>query len=98
MGRNADAKDHWREIHARHRGPLVAKLQGAFQQHWVRAAGEALSGPDEFPDLPAAGNLRAQMVASHSFSVAPLPLVQADSDLCCGEADLRYERLLHAER
>jgi len=74
---NADTKDHWREIHARIEGPLVAKLQGAFQQHWVRAAGEALFGPDEFPDLPAAGNLRAQMVASHSFSVAPLPLVQA---------------------
>lgn len=74
---NADAKDHWREIHARIEGPLVAKLQGAFQQHWVKEAGEALAGADEFPALEPAGNLRAQVVASHSFSVAPLPLVQA---------------------
>lgn len=74
---NADAKEHWRDIHARIQGPLVAKLQGAFQQHWIRAFGEALAGPDEFPDLPPAGNLRAQVVASHSFSVAALPLVQA---------------------
>jgi len=74
---NADSKDHWREVHARIEGPLVAKLQGAFQQHWVRATQQALSGADEFPELPAAGTLRGQMVASHSFSVAPLPLVQA---------------------
>jgi cardiolipin synthase len=74
---NADSKDHWREVHARIEGPLVAKLQGAFQQHWVRTAQQALSGIDEFPELPPAGNLRAQMIASHSFSVAPLPLVQA---------------------
>lgn len=74
---NADSKDRWREVHARIEGPLVAKLQAAFQQHWVREMGEALSGPDEFPHLPPAGKLSAQVVASHSFSVAPLPLVQA---------------------
>ena len=74
---NADSKDHWREVHARVEGPLVGKLQGAFQQHWVRATQQALTGADEFPELPAAGTLRGQMVASHSFSVAPLPLVQA---------------------
>lgn len=28
---NADAPDHWRDIHAKIEGPLVAKLQGAFQ-------------------------------------------------------------------
>jgi cardiolipin synthase len=74
---NADAPDHWRDIHARIEGPLVAKLQGAFQQHWVRGYGEILSGPDEFPPLPPAGSLHAQMTASHSFSVAPVALIQA---------------------
>jgi cardiolipin synthase A/B len=74
---DAASKDHWREVHARIEGPLVAKLQAAFQQHWAKETNEALSGPDEFPVLEPAGNLRAQVVASHSFSYAPLPLVQA---------------------
>lgn len=74
---NGDGKDHWRDIHARIEGPLVAKLQGAFQQHWIKAFGDVLSGADEFPALQPAGNLRAQVVASHSFSVAAVPLVQA---------------------
>ena len=74
---NADAPEHWRDIHAKIEGPLVAKLQGAFQQHWVGETREALSGPGEFPLLEKVGNLRAQMTASHSFSVAPLPLMQA---------------------
>lgn len=74
---NADAHDHWREVHAKIEGPLVAKLQGAFQQHWAKEMKEAITGPDEFPTLAPAGNLKAQVVASHSFSYAPLSLLQA---------------------
>lgn len=74
---NADAPNHWREVHAKIEGPLVAKLQGAFQQHWVRVTRETLNGPHEFPALTPAGPLRAQLTASHSYSVAPLPLIQA---------------------
>ncbi len=74
---NADAPDHWREVHAKLEGPIVAKLQGAFQQHWIRTTKQALSGAGEFPALPAIGKLRAQMTASHSFSVAPVALIQA---------------------
>src|SRR5205085_4954618 len=58
-------------------GPLVGKLQAAFQDHWAKTTGEALSGADQFPTLLAAGNLKGQIVASHSFSIAPVPLVQA---------------------
>ncbi len=72
-------KDEWRETHARIEGPLVGKLQGAFQQHWAREAEAALAGADEFPALKPAGTMRGQMIASHSFSVAPLPLVQANA-------------------
>jgi cardiolipin synthase A/B len=74
---NADSPDHWREVHARLEGPIVAKLQGAFQQHWVRETGETISGVAEFPPLRPAGKLRAQLIASHSFSVSPISLVQA---------------------
>jgi len=74
---DADAPEHWREVHARLEGPIVGKLQAAFQEHWFKEVGETLSGKGEFPELPSAGNLRAQVVASHSFSTAPLSLVQA---------------------
>ena len=74
---NADSPDHWRDVHARLEGPIVAKLQGAFQQHWVRATGETISGAADFPPLPVAGKLRTQLIASHSFSVSPISLVQA---------------------
>lgn len=74
---NAGNPDEWRDVHARIEGPIVAKLQGAFQQHWVREAKEALTGADEFPELKPAGKLRAQVTASHSFSMAALPLMQA---------------------
>jgi cardiolipin synthase len=74
---NAEKPEHWRDVHAKLEGPIVAKLQGAFQQHWARATGEALTGAHEFPALEAVGPVKAQMVASHSFSIAALPLVQA---------------------
>jgi cardiolipin synthase len=76
-GGHAQDKNHWRDTQIRIEGPLVAKLQGAFEEHWVKAFGETLSGAAQFPQLPAAGELTAQLVASHSFSMAPIPLVQA---------------------
>jgi cardiolipin synthase len=74
---HAESPEHWRDVHVRLEGPIVSKLQGAFQQHWVRATGETISGAGEFPTLPPAGRLRTQLIASHSFSVSPTSLVQA---------------------
>jgi cardiolipin synthase len=56
---------------------LVAGLQAAFQEHWIKTFGEAISGAGQFPPLPAAGDLKAQVVTSRSFSMAPVPLVEA---------------------
>ena len=76
---HAQDKKHWRDSHLRVRGPLVTQLQAAFEEHWAKTAGEALSGAAQFPALARAGNLKAQVVASHSFALAPVPLVQAVS-------------------
>ena len=51
----ADAPEHWREVHARLEGPIVGKLQAAFQEHWFKEFGETLSGKGEFPELPSCG-------------------------------------------
>jgi cardiolipin synthase len=75
---HAQDKDHWRDLHARLEGPVVAELQAAFQGHWIKTFGEALTGTGQFPSLPPAGDLKAQIVESHSFSAAaPVPMVQA---------------------
>jgi len=74
---NAQDDNHWRDTHTRLEGPIVAQLQAAFQGHWVKTFGEALTGAGQFPSLPAVGNLKAQIVESHSFSSAPIPMVQA---------------------
>jgi cardiolipin synthase A/B len=74
---HAQDKQHWRDVQLRVQGPLVANLQSAFQQHWAKTGEEELSGADQFPGLAAAGNMKAQIVSSHSFSIAPVPLVQA---------------------
>jgi cardiolipin synthase len=76
-GGHAQDKQHWRDVQLRVQGPLVANLQSAFQQHWAKTSGEELIGADQFPGLAAAGNIKAQIVSSHSFSIAPVPLVQA---------------------
>jgi len=70
-GGHAEDKYHWRDTQVRIEGPLVAKLQWAFEEHWVKTFGETLSGAGHFPPLTDAGDFKAQLVASHSFSMAP---------------------------
>ncbi|HZR77874.1 MAG TPA: phospholipase D-like domain-containing protein [Chthoniobacterales bacterium] len=74
---HAQDKNHWRDMQARIEGPLVAKLQSAFQEHWLKTFGEALSGAGQYPAQASAGDLKAQVVTSRSFSMAPVPLLQA---------------------
>ena len=74
---HAQDPKHWRDMQARIEGPLVAELQNAFEAHWIKTFGETLSGADQFPAYPAAGDLHAQTIASHSFSMAPVPVAQA---------------------
>lgn len=69
---NGEAPEEWRDVHAKIEGPLVTQLQADFQQHWVKSTGEALSGPTQFPEIPPAGQMTAQVVASSSFTYAPL--------------------------
>src|SRR5690348_12694779 len=74
---HAEDKNHWRDMQARIEGPLVEKLQAAFQEHWIKTFGEAITGAGQFPAQNSAGDLKAQVVTSRSFSMAPVPLLQA---------------------
>lgn len=74
---HAQDKDHWRDTQVRLEGPIVGALQAAFQSHWIKTFDEALTGASQFPALAPAGNLKAQIVESRSFSSAPIAMVQA---------------------
>jgi cardiolipin synthase len=54
----------WRDLHVRVDGPVVARLQHLFVQHWERHARCALGAADYFPPLHAAGTQDVAVAAS----------------------------------
>jgi cardiolipin synthase A/B len=60
QGRAQDP-DHWRDIHFRVEGPVVAQFQAAFNDNWIKTTGEVLNDSTFFPALEPAGALDAHM-------------------------------------
>jgi cardiolipin synthase len=58
--------EHWRDTHFRIEGPVVAQLQAAFNDNWVKTTGEVLNGPSYFPALQEEGEMDA-----HVFVASP---------------------------
>ncbi|MUV14476.1 phospholipase D-like domain-containing protein [Noviluteimonas gilva] len=61
---NAQDADHWRDIHFRVEGPVVAQFQAAFNDNWIKTTGEVLNGPENFPSLESADGMDAHMFIS----------------------------------
>ena len=57
-------KDHWRDSHYRVEGPVVAQMQAAFIENWIKTTGRVLTGEGYFPPLEPAGGMKAQMFTS----------------------------------
>jgi len=53
---HAQDPDHWRDMHFRVEGPVVAEMQAAFLDNWVKTTGTVLHGEDYFPELHPAGD------------------------------------------
>lgn len=58
---NAQSPDHWRDTHYRIEGPVVAQVQAAYTDNWIKMTGEVLSGAAYFPALTPVGESPAQM-------------------------------------
>lgn len=58
---DAGDPEHWRDSHFRIEGPVVAQLQSAFNDNWIKTTGHVLNGPNYFPALPVAGEMDAHM-------------------------------------
>jgi cardiolipin synthase A/B len=61
---NAESPEHWRDSHFRLEGPVVAQMQAAFMDNWIKARAEVLHGDDYFPAIPEAGPCLAQAFKS----------------------------------
>lgn len=58
---HAQDPEHWRDLHFRVRGPVVAQFQSAFNDNWIKTTGVVLNGPEYFPALATAGPMDAHM-------------------------------------
>jgi cardiolipin synthase A/B len=61
---DAQDPDHWRDSHFRVDGPVVAQMQAAFLDNWMKATGDVLHGEPYFPPLSPQGEVTAQMFRS----------------------------------
>jgi cardiolipin synthase len=61
---HAQDPDHWRDMHFRIEGPVVAQMQAAFNDNWTKTTGTIVNGADYFPPLEKAGDMDAHLFIS----------------------------------
>jgi cardiolipin synthase A/B len=62
---HAQDPDHWRDMHFRVVGPVVAQMQAAFLDNWITTTGRVLHGENYFPAItPEGGGQDMQMFMS----------------------------------
>ena len=71
---NAEDEQHWRDTHFRVEGPVVAQMQAAFMDNWMKTTGVVFHGIDYFPrmdPLPDAGGGEKNVGIAQMFSGSP---------------------------
>jgi cardiolipin synthase len=63
-GGDAQDPQHWRDTHYRVEGPVVAQMQAAFADNWMKVSGQVLHGDAYFPPARPAGPHFAQVFKS----------------------------------
>jgi cardiolipin synthase A/B len=61
---HAQDPDHWRDMHFRVEGPVVAQMQAAFLDNWIKTTGRVLHGEHYFPTMNGEGHQDMQMFMS----------------------------------
>ena len=83
---NGGDPDHWRDSHFRIEGPVVAQMQAAFNDNWIKTTGQVLNGPRYFPDLQERGDTDAHVfVASPSGGSESMHLMYLLAIAAAGE-------------
>jgi len=61
---HAQDPDHWRDMHFKITGPVVAQFQAAFLDNWIKTTGRVLHGEDYFPPLAPTGGQKMHLFVS----------------------------------
>jgi cardiolipin synthase A/B len=61
---HAQDPDHWRDMHFLVQGPVVAQMQTAFLDNWIKTTGKVLHGEPYFPPLQASGKQEMHLFMS----------------------------------
>jgi cardiolipin synthase len=61
---HAQDPDHWRDIHFRIEGPVVAQLQAGFMDNWIKTTGRVLHSAQYYPALKPVGSHKMHMFVS----------------------------------
>ncbi len=65
---HAQDPDHWRDIHFRVEGPVVAQLQAGFMDNWIKTTGRVLHDDLYYPALEKAGDTGMHLFVSSPAS------------------------------
>ncbi len=61
---HAQDPDHWRDMHFQVQGPVVAQMQAAFLDNWIKTTGKVLHGEPYFPPLTDSGTQEMHLFMS----------------------------------
>lgn len=61
---DAESPEHWRDTHFKVEGPVVADLQAAFMDNWIKTREDVLNSEAYFPELTECGSTWAQVFKS----------------------------------
>jgi cardiolipin synthase len=61
---HGDKPDIWRDMQISVTGPGAAQMQAVFEDNWITTTGQALLGPEYYPQVPRSGEVAVQTVAS----------------------------------
>ncbi|SEJ35254.1 cardiolipin synthase [Frateuria terrea] len=61
---HGDKPGIWRDMQIRVIGPGALQMQAVFEDNWIATTGQALLGAQYYPQVPAAGDVAVQTVAS----------------------------------
>jgi len=107
---DADSPEHYRDSQYRVEGPVVAQMQAAFLDNWMKTRAMVLHGEEYFPELSEVGPHRCQMFKSSPMEGSEsarlmylLSIAAAEQTIKVGNAyfipdDLTTETLLEATK
>lgn len=82
----------WRDFHYRLEGPVVANMQAAFLENWLKSHAKVLEGASYFPELPPQGTITAQAFTSSADGIEAVRLTYLLSIACAKQ----HIRILNA--